>query len=70
MRPMRPTSKIDLATWDQAYGGLRATEFLGSQVRRKAGTKVGEVDRDGQVTKIVVESESVFDAGHVHLAVR
>ena len=74
--PDAADEKIDLATWDQsgAYRGIRATEFLGSEVRGKTGTPIGEVDslyvdRDGQVTKIVVESESVFDAGHVHLAV-
>ena len=74
--PQAADQKIDLATWDQsgAYGGMRATEFLGSEVRGKAGTKIGEVDslhidREGQVTGIVVESESAFDAGHVHFAV-
>ena len=74
--PDAAEEKIDLATWDQsrAYAGMRATEFLGSEVHGKAGTKIGEVDslyidRDGQVTRIVVESEGAFDAGRVYLAV-
>ena len=74
--PDAADDKVDLATWDQsrAYGGIRATEFLGSEVRGEAGAEIGDVDRlfvdrDGRGTKIVVESDSAYDAGHVHLAV-
>jgi sporulation protein YlmC with PRC-barrel domain len=68
--------KIDLTTWDQslAQRGRRATELFDTKVYGEGGEEIGEVenfyiDRDGQVTRIIIESGGVFDIGDVHLAV-
>lgn len=68
--------RIDLATWDQAvaYRGWRAQEFLDAVVYGKNAERLGEVlnfyiDREGQVTKVIIESGGIFDIGDVHLSV-